>query len=115
MASYEHDGVSDLQSVLEQVEELDGFVPLPVAENEFQATVDEVNNYDICRKLEHAIENGKVRGEIGQINTSDISTDALVFAIAEGARLVCKTKKAQILQAAKILRGVRGMFCMTIG
>jgi myosin heavy subunit len=106
---YEHDGVSDLRSVLEQIEELEGFAPLPVAEKEFQATVDEVNNYDICRKLEHAIENGKVRGEVGQINTSDISTDALVLAIAEGARLKCKTEKAQVLQnCAKVLRGVRG-------
>ena len=106
---YEHDGVADLRTVLEKIDAVNDFEPVPVTLDEIQAARDEVNNHDICKNLEHGLQNGKVRGEVGQINTADVVTEVLANSIAESVRLQCKTNTAKTLQqTAKLIRGVRG-------
>jgi hypothetical protein len=102
---YYHDGIGELRSILKDIDisTLD-----PLVKNEILLAKDEVNNHDICLKLEQALFTNKVRGEVGQIRLNDVSTDQLTDAIAFTKRNGCKTKKATLLfETAKLIRGVR--------
>jgi hypothetical protein len=102
---YYHDGIGELRETLKEIEmkNLDSIV-----KNEIMLATDEVNNHDICSKLEQALLANKVRGEVGQIHLNDVSTEELTDAIAFTKRNGCKTKKATLLfETAKLMRGVR--------
>ena len=49
----------------------------------------------------------RVRGEVGQINLNDVSTEDLTDAIAFTKRNGCKTKASLLFETAKLIRGVR--------
>ena len=102
---YSHDGIGELRLILKEVQ-ANNFDTMVRAEILFAQ--DEVNNYDICLKLTQALLTNRVRGEVGQINLNDVSTEKLTDAIAFTKRNGCKTKKASLLfETAKLIRGVR--------
>ena len=88
-----HDGIGELRLILKEVQ-ANNFDPMVRAEILFAQ--DEVNNYDICLKLTQALLTNRVRGEVGQISLSDVSTEELTDAIAFTKRNGCKTKKASL-------------------
>jgi hypothetical protein len=87
-----------------------------IAQDEIIQANEEIDNHLVIERLEHALHTGQLKGSVGHMDCSTVSTDLLETAIEEAETIGCRTSQAQqLLHTARVIESLRSKIVQISG